>query len=219
MTLRLPLALALVGLLSLSACDSGAGSDDITGTWSTTINYSADTLLAEQNYRIVADYSTTYTFELLNDDGLIYGRITSALDGTMTGQEAGAEPIVYTLSSENSTTDYLFGTYNDPELEMDVPWGSYAQNLWTFEKVGGRAVLDGKVVHEWGFQTRFTAEPSDFTFTVYGDEDEKTTIRRDSRDAPVLADPASIVPGPAASSVHSYGEGDATLNRINVESR
>jgi hypothetical protein len=218
MTLRLPLALSLVGLIALSACDSGSGSDDITGTWSTTINYSADTLLADQNYRIVADYSTTYTFELLNEDGLIYGRITSSLDGTMTGREAGREPVVYTLVPETSTTDYLFGTYNDPSLELDVPWGSYAKNLWTFEKVGGRAELMGRVVHEWVFESIYTSEPGEFSFVVQGDQDKKTTIRRDSRDAPVLADPASIVPG-GTSSVHTYGDGNAVLNRINVEAR
>ena len=218
MTLRLPLALALVGLISLSACDSGSGSDDITGTWSTTINYSADTLLADQNYRIVADYSTTYTFELLNEDGLIYGRITSSVDGTMTGREAGRAPVVYTLSPEASTTDYVFGTYDDPDLELDVPWGSYAENLWTFKKVGGRAELAGRVVHEWTFESHFTASPGEFSFIVHGDQDDKTVIRRDSQDAPELADPASIVPG-APGSVHTYGEGEAALSRINVEAR
>ncbi len=218
MTLRLPLALALVGLISLSACDSGSGSDDITGTWSTTINYSADTLISAQNYRIVADYSTTYTFELLNNDGLIYGRITSTVDGTMTGQEAGRDPIVYTLDPEQSTSDHLFGTYSDPALELDVPWGSYQDNLWTFEKIGGRAELSGRVVHEWTFESLYTAQPGEFSFTIQGDQDETTTIRRDSHDAPVLADPASIFPeAPAA--IHSYGEGDAKLSRINVEAR
>lgn len=215
MTFRLPLALALVGLVTLSACDSGAGSDDITGTWSTTINYTADTLLANQNYRIVADYSTTYTFELLNDDGLIYGRITSSLDGTMTGQEAGRAPVVYSLSSESATSDYLFGTYDDPTLELDVPWGTYQENLWTFEKVGGRAELAGSVVHAWKFEVQNSATPTLFDFTLRGDDGGKTTIRRDSREAPVLEDPASIVPG-APRSVHSYGDGQAALNRINV---
>lgn len=218
MTLRLPLALALVGLLTLSACDSGSSSDDITGTWSTTINYTADTLLAEQNYRIVADYTTTYTFELLNEDGLIYGRITSALDGTMMGQEAGREPVVYTLTPENSRTDYLFGTYNDPALELDVPWGTYENDLWTFEKIGGRAVLEGRVVHEWGFESLYTAEPGDFSFVVEGDEKAETTIRRESTDAPSLPTPDSIVPQDV-NLVHSYGNGDATLNGITVQAR
>jgi len=218
MTLRLPLALALVGLISLSACDSGSGSDDITGTWSTTINYTADTLLANQNYRIVADYSTTYTFELLNEDGLIYGRITSSVDGTMTGREAGSEPLVITMDPTESTTDYLFGTYDDPNLEMDVLSDAYAENLWTFEKIGGRAELLGQVVHQWEFVTQFTSSPGPFSFTVHGDQDSKTTIRRDSQDAPSLPEPASVVAG-AASSVHSYAEGNATLSRVKVEAR
>lgn len=218
MTFRLPLALALVGLLSLSACDSGSGSDDITGIWSTTIHYTADTLLADQNYRIVADYTTTYTFELLNEDGLIYGRITSALDGTMSGQEAGREPVVYTLTPEASRSDYLFGTYDDPTLELDVPWGSYQDNLWTFEKIGGRAELEGSVVHEWTFTSEYTTEPGEFSFVVRGDENGKTAIRRDSREAPDLPDAAAIVPQDP-SAVHTYGDGDASLDRINVSAR
>ncbi|GAB5537369.1 MAG: hypothetical protein Rubg2KO_36180 [Rubricoccaceae bacterium] len=213
MTLRLPLALALVGLLSLSACDSGSGSDAITGTWSTTVDYKADTLLANQNFRIVADYSTTYTFDLLNEDGLIYGRITSSVEGTMTGQEAGGAPIVISMDSTSSATDYLFGTYDDPALELDVLSEAYATNLWTFEKVGGRAELAGQVVHQWAFLSR----EGEFSFTVYGDQGEKTTIRRDNRDAPSLPDPATVVE--STSSVHSYGEGSAVLNRVNVETR
>ncbi|MEO0557426.1 MAG: hypothetical protein AAF170_04500 [Bacteroidota bacterium] len=218
MTLRLPLALALVGLLSLSACDSGSGSDDITGTWSTTIDYKADTLIAAQNFRVVADYTTTYTFELLNTDGLIYGRITSSVDGSITGQEAGTDPVVYDLTSAESTTDYLFGTYDDPSLELDVPWGSYQENLWTFEKVGGRAELAGRVVHEWTFESLYTSQPGDFSFIIAGDQQEKTTIRRSSQDAPVLADPASIVPE-SPSTIHSYGDGSAALSRINVQAQ
>ena len=218
MTLRLPLALALAGLISLSACDSGSGSDDITGTWSTTINYTADTLLAAQNYRIVADYATTYTFELLNEDGLIYGRITSSVDGTITGREAGGDPVVITMNPAESVTDYLFGTYDDPALELDVLSDAYAENLWTFEKVGGRAELAGQVVHTWTFSTVYTSQPGEFSFNIYGDQGNTTTIRRDSRDAPSLPPAASVVAAPT-SLVHSYGDGSATLNGVRVEAR
>lgn len=218
MTLRLPLALALVGLLTLSACDSGAGSDDITGTWSTTIDFSADTLLADQNFRIVADYTTTYTFELLNEDGLIYGRITSSVDGTVTGREAGGDPVVITLTPELSTSDYLFGTYDDPTLELDVPWGSYQQNLWTFEKIGGRAELEGRVIHVWEFESFYTEDPGTFTFAIDGDTNGKTTIRRDTQEAPVLENPAAIVPQ-ASGPIHTSDDGNAVLARIDVAPR
>ena len=216
MTLRLPLALAIAGLISLSACDTGSGSDDITGTWSTTVNYTADTLLANQNYRVVADYSTTYTFELLNEDGLIYGRITSSVDGTISGQDAGSDPVVITMDPTDSVTDYLFGTYDDPALEFDVLSELYAENLWTFEKVGGRAELQGQVVHTWNFESQYP-QPSPFSFTIVGDQGEKTTIRRDNRDAPSLPDPSTVVA--PLSSIHSYGEGSAVLSRVNVEAR
>lgn len=214
MTLRLPLALALAGLFTLSACDFAGSGDDITGTWSTTINYTADTLLADKNYRIVADYSTTYTFELINDDGLIYGRITSSVDGTISGQEPGSAPVVVSMDPSESITDYLFGTYNDPVLELDVLSEAYAENLWTFEKVGGRAELMGKVVHQWTFSPVYAA-PGPFSFTIDGDEKETTTIRRENRDAPDVPAPSTAL-GPATSVVHSYSDGQAALNRITV---
>ena len=218
MPFRLPLALALVGLVSLSACDSGADSDDITGTWSTTLNYQVDSLLADQNYRVVADYTATYTFELLNEDGLIYGRVTSSLDGTMTGREAGREPVVYTFSPEASVANYVFGTYDDPVLELDVPWGPYENDLWTFEKIGGRAELDGNVVHQWTFDTRYTTEPGDFTFVLDGKEKDRTEIRRTDRLAPVLEDPSVIVPDVERLRYES-ARGNATLSGVHVEAR
>ena len=212
-------ALALAGLLVLSACDTGAGNDDITGTWSTTVAFQADTLLTDENYRIVADYEATYTFELLNDDGLIYGRITSALDGVLTAREAGREPEVYAFDpATDSVSDYVFGTYDSPELEVDVPWGQYEDNLWTFNKVGGRAELAGTVVHQWKFDKLNTSSPGAFDFSIDGNGRSVTTIRRDSSQPPVLDDPATIVPADRAT-IHASSGGDAALNGVRVHKK
>ena len=211
-------SLALAGLLALSACDSGAGSDDITGSWSTTVGFQADTVLSDQNYRVLADYEATYTFELLNDDGLIYGRLTSSLAGTMTGREAGREAVLYEFDPQQTVSDYVFGTYDDPTLELDVPWGEYQDNLWTFDKVGGRAELKGSIVHEWEFETFHTLSPGPFRFTIDGDGTSVTTLRRDSNEAPELEDPSTIVPPDVVDGVHAYtsANGDASLNGVRV---
>ena len=218
MTRLSTISLALAGLLVLSACDAGSGNDDITGTWSTTVAFQVDTLLSDENYRVVADYDATYTFELLNEDGLIYGRITSVLDGILTAREAGREPVVYTFDSGSAISDYVFGTYDSPELEVDVPWGSYEDNLWTFNKVGGRAELNGKVVHQWTFDTFNAPTPGSFNFTIDGDEKSVTTIRRSSSEAPVLDDPATIVPA-ARATVHASSNGDAALSGVRIHQK
>lgn len=156
----------LVGSTALfTGCDN-ATADGLTGVWAGTANFEVDSILADQNMRIQADYQTSFTFSLTDDDGLISGSVVADFAGMRITQEAGNS--ADTLNYDGTVFDNeLFGTYVDPELELDVPGGPYEENLWTFNVVGSRAELDEFLTHT---HTIMLADSTEFTIQLNSDE-------------------------------------------------
>lgn len=145
---RRPLVLSalLASAALLAACDL-AGSDGTTGRWVGTAQFTADTILADHNVRITADYETEFTFRITDDDGLVTGQLTARTSGYRAVREAGQPPDTLWYDASAPVVNEVFGTYLDPTLEVDVPDGPYEENLWTFEVSGGRAETDRFLVH------------------------------------------------------------------------
>lgn len=150
----------------LAACDS-IPTDDLSGVWIGTASFSADSILADQNLRIQADYSATFTFRITDDDGLITGTVEAAFDGTRTTTEAGQPSQTLTFDPNTPFTDEFFGTYIKPVLEMDVEGDRYEENLWTFDVSGSGADLDRFLTHN---HTIVLADSSEFTFPIDSDD-------------------------------------------------
>ncbi|HLA64603.1 MAG TPA: hypothetical protein VK610_09270 [Rhodothermales bacterium] len=140
---RLALLAALVVPVFLAACDSGAGASTITGVWEGTATFQADTLLPDYNARVIADYEMAFRFELMEDDGLVTGRILATGTGQRIVREAGPGFPTDTARFTGATTivDTLFGTFVAPTLEVDVPEGTYEEDLWTFSVTGNHAKI------------------------------------------------------------------------------
>lgn len=175
MSARVPFAVALVGLLALAACDSTVtvgdlqldDSDRVTGVWEGTSEFRLDTVLAEHNYRLKADYDVHFRFDVLHDDGLAWGTVTATLDGTVIAREAGTVADTFYLDpAETVIVSQAFGTYIRPELEFDVPFGPYDEDLWTFDKVAGRLDLQSTIVHQWRFVQQNVAQPDTFAYDL-----------------------------------------------------
>lgn len=143
---RLLACLLLAACASLTACDFAAG-DGVSGRWSGQAEFVADTILAEHNVRIRAEYETTFTFRLVDDEGLITGQVEARTAGYRIVQEAGQPADTLRFDGEGPLVNEVFGTFIDPTLEMDVPEGPYEANLWTFEVTGRRADLDKFILH------------------------------------------------------------------------
>jgi hypothetical protein len=82
--------------------------------------------------------------------------------------------------------DAAFGTFIRPELEIDVPWGPYDEDLWTFEKVASRLDLTNTIYNLWSFPLRNATEPGEFEFQL-AMADADVRFSRTSDD-PVLPD-------------------------------
>jgi len=151
----------LFGALTLAACDS-VNTDDLSGIWIGTASFAADSILADQNLRIQADYEATFTFRITDDQGLITGTVEAAFDGQRVTTEAGQPSQTLTFDPNSPFINDVFGTYIDPVLEMDVPDGPYEANLWTFDVRGNSADLDRFLTHN---HTITLADSTNFTFT------------------------------------------------------
>ena len=149
----------------LSACDSVI-TDDLSGVWIGTASFSADSILADQNLRIQANYSATFTFRITDDEGLVTGTIEAAFDGSRTTTEAGHPSQTLTFDPSSPFVHDFFGTFIDPVLEMDIPDGPYEENLWTFDVSGNGADLDRFLTHN---HTIVLADSSEFTFPINSD--------------------------------------------------
>ena len=189
MTARFPLAVVLGGVLALAACDSAPEGDSerVSGVWEGTLAFRADTVLADENYRIQADYDVDVRFDLVHDDGLAWGVVSAAFDGYLIAREAGMPADTFRFDPSTPMVDAAFGTFVRPELEIDVPWGPYDEDLWTFDKVGSRLDLENTVYNLWTFPLRNVADPGEFEFQLAMDDDGDVRFSRTSDD-PVLPD-------------------------------
>lgn len=168
MNARFPLAVVLAGVFALAACDAAPESDSerVSGVWEGTLAFRADTVLAGENYRIKADYDVDIRFDLVHDDGLTWGTVTAAFDGYLIAREAGMPADTFRFNPATPMVDAAFGTFIRPELEIDVPWGPYDEDLWTFDKVASRLDLQNTVYNLWSFPLRNATEPGDFEFQL-----------------------------------------------------
>lgn len=130
----------------LSACDF-ADSDGVSGRWVGTADFVVDSILADHNVRITADYQTEFTFSLTDDEGLITGQLTARTTGFRIVREAGHPADTLYYDDQSPVVNDVFGTYLDPTLEVDVPNGPYEEGLWTFDVTGRRARIDRNLVH------------------------------------------------------------------------
>lgn len=177
-----PLALAALLLCTavLAACDI-AGDDGTTGRWVGTAEFTADTILAAHNVRIIADYETEFTFRLTDDDGLVTGQLTARTSGYRVVREAGQPSDTLWFDASAPVVHEVFGTFLDPTLEVDVPDGPYEDDLWTFEVSGRSAQTDRFLVHiheiaptnSSSFEHSITSEEI-FEMRRVGDLDEGT---------------------------------------------
>ena len=146
----------------LAACDS-IPTDDLSGVWIGTASFTADSILADQNLRIDADYQATFTFRITDDKGLITGTLEAAFDGRRTTTEAGHAPETITFDPNSPFINDLFGTFIDPVLEMDVEGELYEENLWTFDVGGNGADLNRFLTHN---HTIMLSDSTEFTFSL-----------------------------------------------------
>jgi len=151
----------------LAACDS-VPTDDLTGVWIGTASFTADSILADQNLSFAADFTATFTFRIIDDDGLVTGTLGAVSDGSLTTTEAGQPSQTLTFDPASPINHEVFGTYVKPDLEMDVPDGPYEENLWTFEVSGSGADLNRPL--SLNHTVVLADDSSSFTFPIESDD-------------------------------------------------
>ena len=177
-------------LLGLSACDSGSGdAGAMTGVWSGTAEFKADTLMAGQNFRVVADYVTRFEFEVNEDeDGLVLGSVRVYNTGTLRVREprdAGGQRVIehaVTWDDDLVQSWPVYGTFRRPTFELDLPEaeeaGVFAKDLWTFTVVGDRARLDNTTIaHGYTFEV-FEDYDAPHVITLTPTKSDEFSIRR-----------------------------------------
>ena len=183
---------ALLLLVTLSACDAGSGPGEATGVWAGTAEFKVDSLMADQNFRIITDYETRYEFELAEDeDGLIQGFLNQYNTGTFTLREPRRDendaPFVrervFTWDDDLVQSWPVYGTHDGTTLEVDLPEaeqaGVFPKDLWTFTVVGGRARLAStRIVHGYTFNV-WEDQDAPFTMLLSPTTNDEFSIRRD----------------------------------------
>ena len=186
-----PRALLLaLSVVVLAACDASGADDATTGIWTGTAEFQVDTLLADQNFRVITDYETRYEFEIAQDEnGLVVGYLNQFNTGTFTLREArdvsegpGVEEYVRSWDGDLVQSWPVYGTFDEPTLELDLPQAEAAQvfpaDLWTFTVVGSRARLEAsKILHGYTFPV-FEDNESDFTVVLSPTNEDGFSIRR-----------------------------------------
>lgn len=185
--------LAVLALFaSLTACDAVSGSDQdgTSGIWAGTAEFKMDSLLTEQNFRIITDYETRYEFELTEDeDGLVIGFLNQYNTGTFTlreprggdGGPAVREQVI-TWDNDLVQTWPVYGTYDRTTLELDLPEAEEADvfppDLWTFTVVGSRARLAStRILHGYTFLV-FEDQDAEYTVTLSPTTTDEFSVRR-----------------------------------------
>lgn len=186
-----PAFLASVLALSLAACDAGLSGSAASGIWAGTAQFQVDTLMADQNFRVITDYETRYEFELTEDEnGLVIGFLNQYNTGTFLLREprdGGTGPAVQEQTIEWSDDLIqswpVYGTFVRPTLELDLPEAEEANvfpaDLWTFTVVGDRARLEAtRISHGYSFPV-FEDNDADFTVVLSPTEEEEFRIERE----------------------------------------
>lgn len=206
---RSALALLLAATLGLAACDAINSSDDITGVWTGSSSFEADTVIAESNLRVFADYGIDFQFALNQDDGLVDGSVTASWNGFLIFKEAGqpADTINFSATHQNITHE-AFGTFIDPVLEVDVPDGPYEENLWTFEVSGRRAESESFI------NTLFDLPLSDGSVYAFDILSEKSFDMRHSGDLPAAEDSETEENGGATTTARTTQSRNVTLRTV-----
>lgn len=181
----------LVLLAGLAACDSaGPSQGETSGIWAGTAEFRVDSLLTEQNFRIVTDYETRYEFELAEDEnGLVIGFLNQYNTGSFTLREPrdqGSGPAVrevtLTWDDDLVQTWPVYGTFDQTTLELDLPEAEDAEvfppDLWTFTVVGSRARLAStRILHGYTFNV-FEDQDDPYTVTLSPTSSDEFSIRR-----------------------------------------
>ena len=178
----------LLLLAVLSACDSASGSDqgDTTGTWVGSAEFRLDSLLVDQNFRIITDYETRYEFELVEDENsLVIGFLNQYNTGSFILREprpGGIRQKAFEWDDELIQSWPVYGTYNRTTLELDLPEAEDAEvfpkDLWTFTVVGSRARLAStRILHGYEFSV-FEDQDEPFTVTLSPTTTDEFSIRR-----------------------------------------
>ena len=188
MTFRLPFAIALVGLCTLAACDSSAtpdgggvaidDSEGITGVYETTVTFEADTLMPEWNHRIKSDYTVRHRFDVVHDDGLMWGYLRTYFDGTLIVREAGYLADTLRFNPDVAIQERMVGTFAWPEVELDGFGLADEESIWNFDKVASQLRLNADVVHRWEF-VYINNDSTGFEFDIGTAEPDFTASRRD----------------------------------------
>lgn len=178
-------------LLGLAACDAGGPEgSETSGVWAGTAEFRVDTLLADQNFRVITDYETRYEFELTQDeDGLVLGFLNQYNTGTFILREPragddGQIVLERTLTWDDDLVQSwpVYGTYSRPTLELDLPEAERAEvfpkDLWTFTVVGNRARLEAtKILHGYTFAV-FENDDTPYTVVLSPTNDDEFSVRR-----------------------------------------
>lgn len=177
-------------VLGLAACDAaGTDGEATSGVWSGTAEFQVDTLLADQNFRVVTDYETRYEFELTQDeDGLVIGFLNQYNTGTFTLREPrdvdGQTVVERTFTWDDDLVQSwpVYGTFARPTLELDLPEAEEAEvfpkDLWTFTVVGDRARLEAtKILHGYTFPV-FENDDSEYTVVLSPTNADEFSVRR-----------------------------------------
>ena len=183
--------LAAAVLLGLSACDAGGSTDGATtGVWAGTAEFKVDTLLADQNFRVITDYETRYEFVLdQSEDGLILGHLDQYNTGTFTLREPRNDGSGQTVIERTATWDDdlvqswpVYGTFDRPTLELDLPEAEelevFPKDLWTFTVVGDRARLEAtRILHGYTYSV-FEDYDNPFTVVLSPSNEDEFSLRR-----------------------------------------
>jgi hypothetical protein len=183
--------LAASVLLGLSACDAGGSDSATSGVWAGTAEFKVDSLLAEQNFRIITDYETRYEFELTEDEnGLILGYLNQYNTGTFSIREPREGDDGQTVMERSIEWDGdlvqtwpVYGTFYRPTLELDLPQAEEAEvfpkDLWTFTVVGDRARLEAtRILHGYTFAV-FEDYDAPYTVVLSPTNEDEFSMRRE----------------------------------------
>ncbi|WP_412069983.1 hypothetical protein [Rubrivirga sp. IMCC43871] len=185
------LAALVFAAFALSACDAG-GSElgATTGMWAGTVTFEVDTLMQEQNFRVIGTYETRYEFDLVEDeDGLVLGYVNIYNDGSLLVREPrdinGSQTVLerqIMWDDELVQSWPVYGTYGRPTLEVDLPEaeaaGVFPPDIWTFTVTGNRARLtETRILHGYSFEV-FENNDAPYTITLSPSNEDEFRMER-----------------------------------------